>query len=254
MSFINPAWSFLEVLYYVSTPLLVIIGIIGFISIIYTKGSIDQAKTEFAYKTKRDSIQRAVELSRFYSNEIIPMLQDLNKFFYDSKFEQETRLFNKNQFYNFDREELKGIISECHKGESQEKVVESINNSLLECLNKNQKIVEKDKEITITATYRLEKLLNNLEYFSMNFICGIADWEAIYCAIHQTFLATVENLYFPIAHLNEEPKDKYYNNIIELYKIWSTKDKGIRQEYEKKILEHQDSIRTLSPRGSSISV
>lgn len=67
----------------------------------------------------------------------------------------------------------------------------------------------------------LEKTLNSLEYFCMYFNSGIADEEVVYQSLHQSFLSMVKMLYFRIAYQNENGKDKYYTNIIELYNKWS---------------------------------
>ncbi|MGP1429488.1 MAG: hypothetical protein ACTTJX_04545 [Fusobacterium sp.] len=63
--------------------------------------------------------------------------------------------------------------------------------------------------------------LNRLEYFSMNFIADIADDNIVYYSLHQVFLSYVEICYFHIAEMNSKgAKDKYYTNMIELYKKW----------------------------------
>lgn len=63
--------------------------------------------------------------------------------------------------------------------------------------------------------------LNRLEYFSMNFIADIADDNIVYYSLHQVFLSYVEICYFHIAEMNSKgAKDKYYTNLIELYKKW----------------------------------
>lgn len=69
----------------------------------------------------------------------------------------------------------------------------------------------------------LEKTLNSLEYFCMYFNNGIAEEEVVYQSLHQSFLSMVKMLYFRIAYQNENGKDKYYTNIIELYNNWANK-------------------------------
>lgn len=73
--------------------------------------------------------------------------------------------------------------------------------------------------------------LNDLEYFAMNFISGVADDSVVFQSLHQTYITLVQLLYYNIAIQNEHEKDKYYTNVIELYKRWSAADK----ENEKKI-------------------
>jgi len=67
------------------------------------------------------------------------------------------------------------------------------------------------------------KVLNQLEYFCMNFNSGIANEKIIYQSLHQTFLSTIKLLYFKISIINITGKDKYYTNIISLYNEWSNR-------------------------------
>lgn len=66
--------------------------------------------------------------------------------------------------------------------------------------------------------------LNNLEYFAMNFITGVADESVVFQSLHQTYLGIVRALYADISFQNSNPKDKFYTNIIELYHIWAERD------------------------------
>lgn len=66
--------------------------------------------------------------------------------------------------------------------------------------------------------------LNNLEYFAMNFITGVADESVVFQSLHQTYLGIVRALYANISFQNANPKDKFYTNIIELYRIWAERD------------------------------
>lgn len=69
--------------------------------------------------------------------------------------------------------------------------------------------------------HSVNDLLNTLEYFCMYFNTGVADSKVIYQSIHQTFLSTVQLMYFFIAKKNKDSIDKYYVNIICLYNEWS---------------------------------
>ena len=66
--------------------------------------------------------------------------------------------------------------------------------------------------------------LNNLEYFAMHFVSGVADDTVIFQSLHQTYLAIVQMLYYNIAVQNVHEKDKYYTNVICLYKKWYDMD------------------------------
>jgi len=173
-----------------------------------------------------------------------------------SPYETETKKFKHEKFKNFDLLELCKIIKECHNGEAHEVVISKMGKLLNELLQKEEEIKDENGSVNGTLTYRfnLQNLLNNLEYFSMNFTSGIADKETVYRALHQTYLGTVKNLYFPLARHNDRPNDKFYNNIIELYNEWNSSDSKSRQELEQKNNEHEEAIRTCTHKGKSLKV
>lgn len=65
-------------------------------------------------------------------------------------------------------------------------------------------------------------LLNNLEFFAMYFMNNSADEKIVFQSLHQTYIQGVELLYFDICRNNKSPGvDKYYINVIGLYRLWS---------------------------------
>ena len=71
----------------------------------------------------------------------------------------------------------------------------------------------------------ITQLLNQLEWFSMNFNYEIAAEKVVYQSLHQVFLSTVQILYFFIAlHNKSAPSDKYYTNLMILYNKWKARD------------------------------
>lgn len=275
MSFSNPSWSVLEYLYYLSPPILVIIASFGLASLFQAKEEFHLAKEEiclakeefslakeefslaikdFDYKVRRDSIQRAVELTQYYVKEIIPGLIEFNSFFNGSAYETETKKLNQEKFKNFDLIELRKIITENNSSESYEVVIPKMWRLLSETLKKGEERKDRNGLVNgaITYEFKLQDLLNNLEYFSMNFTSGIADKVTVYRALHQTYLGTVKNLYFPLACQNDQPEDKFYNNIIELYNEWNSSDCKNKQEFKKKNDEHEHAMRTLNPKMESL--
>lgn len=78
----------------------------------------------------------------------------------------------------------------------------------------------------------LNELLNKLEYFCMYFNTGVADDEVVYQSLHQSFLSTVQLMYFFIADKNEYSRDKYYINIIILYNKWAQMQMDKKREEE----------------------
>ena len=255
MNFINHSWTVFEFLYYLSAPVLVILGSVGLVNLYQAKEEFRQVKKEFNYRVKKESIQRAIELTQYYVKEIIPSLSEFTLIFSGSQYEAEINKFDQHKFNNFDLLELREIIMDNHKEGSYEAVTLKISNSLEEILNRKVELKDKNGDINVlTNRFRLEDLMNNLEYFSMNFVTGIADKETVYRAIHQTYFATIKRLYFQIARLNEQPKDKFYNNIIELYKEWTYKDGEITKACKQEDIDHTEASRAFSHKGSSLPV
>jgi len=76
----------------------------------------------------------------------------------------------------------------------------------------------------------VNRILNDMEYFAMNFTHGTADESVVYQSLHQTYLAFVQMFYFNIA-LNNMPNGKqFYTNVIALYKIWYEKSENKKSE------------------------
>ena len=73
----------------------------------------------------------------------------------------------------------------------------------------------------------LMMLLNNIEYFAMNFTHQTADESVVYQSLHSTYLSIMRILYFDIAQNNETGEEKLYTNAIDLFNIW--RDKAILQ-------------------------
>ena len=181
MNFINHSWTVFEFLYYLSAPILVVVGVVGLIGLYL-------AKKEFNYKIKKDSIQRAVELTQYYIKEILPAQSEFNTLFKGSQYETEMKKFNQDEFCNFDLVEMRKIIMQNHAGESFEQVIANISKFLGNALNKKVEIKDKDGKTvqTMVSRFELDDYVNNLEYFAMNFVTGIADKETVYRALHQT--------------------------------------------------------------------
>lgn len=66
--------------------------------------------------------------------------------------------------------------------------------------------------------------LNSLEYFSMNFMTGVADHSVVFQSLHQTFFVLVQMLYYYIAIQNTSEKDIYFTNVRGLYEKWVAMD------------------------------
>ena len=67
------------------------------------------------------------------------------------------------------------------------------------------------------------RLLNNLEWFAMNFRYNLADEKILYQSLHQTYLSNVWSLYLYICLNNQPGAAKYFTNTIWLFNLWKTR-------------------------------
>lgn len=75
----------------------------------------------------------------------------------------------------------------------------------------------------------INKLLNDLEWFSMECRYGVADEALLYQSLHQTFLSDIQMLYCHISHRNINSEDKLYTNVIWLFQLWSKRYEKYRK-------------------------
>ena len=85
------------------------------------------------------------------------------------------------------------------------------------------------------------ELLNQLEWFGMNFQYEIADEALLYQSLHKTYLSMVWMLYPFISYQNTSNEDKLFTNVVWLFDVWrkrlkkiTDKAKSKRDAYRKK--------------------
>lgn len=76
------------------------------------------------------------------------------------------------------------------------------------------------------------KLLNNLEFFAMHFINGVADEEIVYQSLHKTYVEILELFYFDICLNNVKDGSKLFTNAIALYNNWKERAEKEREKRE----------------------
>lgn len=76
-------------------------------------------------------------------------------------------------------------------------------------------------------------LLNDLEAFAIMFRFNIAEEALVYPTLHQTFLRNMPNWYFFISYRNQIDHDRYYANIIWLYKKWNKHKLKRKKHFER---------------------
>ena len=188
-------------------------------------------------------INKAIELAEYYKDNILNYYLPIDNLFEISGIKKILLQSDNKPMNSFDEIELKQRFSS-EQIEAINKIIDSdafgdavaqvavFSNLKLNIVKKK----EVDKESGEAKTYVSKKqiadefydkvickTLNNLEYFAMFFIQGVAEEDSIYQSIHQTYIDIVELLYYQIADNNKKPSDKYFTKTIELYKIWKRK-------------------------------
>ena len=80
----------------------------------------------------------------------------------------------------------------------------------------------------------LTELLNQLEWFGMNFQYEVADEALLYQSLHKTYLSMVWMLYPRISYSNVNNEDKLFTNIIWLFDKWRSRLEKITTEAQSK--------------------
>lgn len=222
--------------------------------VVQVKKQISSAKQEFITQNNRQSMERAINLSRYYQEEIIPLQTILFNVFERVGIAQELKVLDEKKMVKFDYEELSQLASDelkerYFKKLKSKEVADAFRdfqhtlcqrdnmNIQVECKesfdDEKKAIIEETiiKEVSKTSSIQdinsfnavIIDLLNKLEYFSMNFACNIADEEVLYHSLQQTYRSTVKYLYIKIAHTNRNLLSKYFVQTIHLYNIWNNK-------------------------------
>jgi len=175
--------------------------------------SIVFAGWQFHKESQRKKVEKAVELSKFFVDEIIPgclpIVDTYKSMDLIKEIEHNIKIEN---VKCFDKQELSRL-----------------NPTFV------QKWDKANKQLLANADgIKIGTLLNNFEYFSMQLTSNVADEESVYQSLHQVFLLTIKLMYSLIASQNENNNNKYYTNIIKLFCIWEDRHK-------KHVLEEQNT-------------
>ncbi len=205
---------------------------------------------------KRKKVEISVNLAHYYQENIIPKISLVGEALSQTEAgELMQSSFPRNKIRDFDQEELISLSEKDNIVDYIEKELDLIpitammrardvsKNKFLDIgtheifsLYKHEEeeagraVIEK----IIRSDFQsgISELLNILEWFSMNFVKGIADGDAVYQSLHQSFISIVHTLYFFISRCNKQDCDKYYTNIIELYHQWSDRKKELANKEE----------------------
>lgn len=240
------------------------------ISLVFVAIQTMTLKRTYKYNCAWQEKEKATELAQMYKNDILPSVNYIGSILKETGIMETLSninvdnidSFNQTELYRLtnrdiqDRIERKkdnfsaiNILFVMRQRFSQicNKKIHSINPALIEKWiasesgakdkdGKNISMKNEEKRALLDALWFeyssiVADTLNDLEYFAMNFTSGVADDSVVFQSLHQSYLTLVQLLYYHIAIQNEHEKDKYYTNVIALYKKWRRTD----EENEKKI-------------------
>lgn len=95
--------------------------------------------------------------------------------------------------------------------------------------------IQDNKDLPFKFISLISDVLNELEFICMYISSQSAGTNYIYQSLHQMFLRTVKMLAVTIANDNKNYTDKYYTNIIHVYKEWQKiREKNMKKEKKNK--------------------
>jgi hypothetical protein len=213
MNIIDSSKSLLENIYFISGPILAILGLLIFYQIKIAKHTVNlmekqvnEAKKHLKIISKRDAALLATKQIEVFIEKLIPLeneLIDKMKSIDYPVFKDKIKNFTLGEFVEWDKDYLK------------------------EFTNKIEKLEFMDLS-----------LINSLEGFATYFTKGIADEEIAFSSIGNSYTYVIERLYPQISIYGD---NKNYKNLIELYWIW--KNRLEKSELEVQLQKKQELIK-----------
>lgn len=185
------------------------------------------------YQRDREKIVKAIELAKYYKDEILPLMRKLKKIYIELGIYDLMQSIDKNLMVNFDIVEIEKILTK-----PQIEQIKALSASYpiatvlpLSNIVYNVEYIQEEKSIDETNIEHINKnddyaeliinVLNSLEYFSMHFVHNTADHTVTYQPLHTTFLEVIRMLYYNIASVNIKGEQKFFVNTIALFKKWN---------------------------------
>jgi hypothetical protein len=195
MEIFDNSKSLIENIYLLSGPILALIGLTAIIQL-------RLAKKTITISSRREAAKLATNQVEVYHNRIIPLLNEI----FDAKQKEKVDSI-KIDIGEFNRETIFGKLG-----------------------------IEKAKKLSLERMKIINPILqaiNAMEGFSIYFTKGVADEEIAFSSVGRTFCFTVEDLYFDIAICIKKGEEDSFQNIIGLYKIWSSRLKKEKLDKDK---------------------
>lgn len=198
----------------------------------------------------RKSKEKAIEMARFFEEEILYRSAFISLIYKESKIAEIIRKIYRTHMNDFDIEEMKSLFTQADITTLQSNICDNLDKNISFFLNEKHPLLSHP-----LASETLSKLqddtLNKLESFCMYFKYGLADEEIVYQSLHQVFLDTISLLYYSISSRNTDPCEKYYTNIINIFVNWRNRNEERKALLEKK---RQEIKNDLPYRGKDHSV
>jgi hypothetical protein len=203
-----PTWlsilhTTLELLSFVSGPVLVVVAILALKQISIAKGDVQ-------VRSRREAASLATTQCQRYYSEIIPLLNELDE------------LINQKEI-----PEYRGEIADFCQDD----------------ILKNPTWAIKWLSKTDDLLKLWIQVLNSLESFAIYFTTGVADEEIAFSTIGLSYCNTVKKLYAFIATGRIKGKNKHFEHIVTLYKLWSSRLE--KYNLEDQLDEMQSKIKSI---------
>lgn len=236
-----------------------IYNLTGIAHFVITALSLFIALISYLFSRKSLKKNKAAELAKYYIDNILPKIDYISKVFNSSKLGALLReIFKPDEILVFDYNEMISFLKDKYTEDDIMNKINSIDPEHLikvrlsaakSSMERNEIISScvlikgtEDSAATIERNYLINdftklimELLNELEWFSLHFTYKLADEKIVYQSLHQTFISNVQTLYFFISRINKSPSEKYYTNVIHLYRSWY--DCKVRQQKKQRELE-----------------
>ncbi len=256
--------NFLEILYYISQ----------IISSFFVSGGVLIAVWQYYLSCKNAEtdlqivqVQRAIDLSEYYKDNILSYLPAINYVFEESGAKKILDNIHPKDMKRFDEAELNTLFTK-NQIESLQKIQQSpaFVKAILEAneiydlnlnirASKEEHMISGKKETLIKIDTKsvsvafmsnlINLVLNNMEFFALHFKHKTADESVIYQSLHQTYIRYLPYLYYYIAKANSDPSEKLYTNVIWLYGEWTNTK-------HKKNIEHAEKCDSIISEGTII--
>lgn len=241
--------GFLERLYYYSqiigTGILIITLVAAIVSSII-------AFKEYRHNKRRCQLEKAIDIAKEYKTLIENSTIVMNIIQQESNVLKIINKIKLDQLNDFDSEECSKIFTQedriilndffIKKKASMEPIIQMhalMNPVTLDHIVSNEgKLMDLEAKALKSAFYsRIVSLLNELEHISMALISNIAEKDILFQSLHQSFFGFIVSFYYYICTQNTDPSDKYYTNLIELFRIWRDRDKENKEKIEQAELD-----------------